>query len=245
MTLETFLSSHNPLLLEYTLTHLIQLTFFYLPSLIYISLPYFIPSTLSHRLQSPSKYPTPPEIKHCLKVVLRNQLLASTFHALLVFIHYKFDLPPDYRFGPLPSVAEVLRDITLCIILREILFYYTHRILHTPSLYKSIHKPHHKFTSPIALAAQYAHPLEHITANILPLSIPPVLLKVHVITWWIFLAGELVETTAVHSGFDFMGWARMHDLHHELFRGNYGTVGLMDWIHGTGITSTKEKEKVG
>lgn len=41
-------------------------------------------------------------------------------------------------------------------------------------------------------------------------------------------------TATVHSGFDFFGGkARMHDLHHEKFNLNYGSLGLLDWVHGT------------
>lgn len=38
----------------------------------------------------------------------------------------------------------------------------------------------------------------------------------------------------VHSGYDFAGGvARMHDLHHERFVGNYGTIGVLDRVYGT------------
>ena len=33
-------------------------------------------------------------------------------------------------------------------------FYWTHRILHHPSLYKTFHKPHHTFTGTIGFAAE-------------------------------------------------------------------------------------------
>ena len=118
--------------------------------------------------------------------------------------------------------------------MREALFYYSHRLLHIPYLYVRIHKKHHRFTAPIALAAQFAHPIEQIFANALPISLPPQLLGSHVLTFWIFLAYELFNTVTVHSGYDFFhNKAKMHDLHHEKFNLNYGSVGLLDWVHGT------------
>ena len=46
----------------------------------------------------------------------------------------------------------------------------------------------------------------------------------------------------VHSGYDFAGgMARMHDLHHERFVGNYGTIGVLDRVYGT---YRRKEEKV-
>ena len=63
-----------------------------------------------------------------------------------------------------------------------------------------------------------------------------------------------METVVVHSGYDFGGGvARMHDLHHERFVGNYGTVGIIDRLYGTHRVreekyddeKTKEREEKG
>lgn len=49
----------------------------------------------------------------------------------------------------------------------------------------------------------------------------------------------------VHSGYDFAGgMARMHDLHHEKFVGNYGTVGIVDRVYGTHRTSEERFDEV-
>lgn len=55
-------------------------------------------------------------------------------------------------------------------------FYWMHRLFHTPYLYKKFHKYHHEFVTPIALGTLYAHPLEHILANVLPSQLGFVLL---------------------------------------------------------------------
>ena len=40
----------------------------------------------------------------------------------------------------LPSGREVVRDLLLAVVVREVLFYYIHRGMHLPSVYKRIHK---------------------------------------------------------------------------------------------------------
>jgi len=231
-------------LIEFAVTHCIQLIFFWALSFVYLTIPRKWPIfAQKHKLQPAEKQPKEEEIDHCVQIVFRNQLLSSALHIVLTTLSVTLGQKPDFRFYPkLPGFTEFIRDIILCAILREILFYYSHRLLHLPFFYAPVHKFHHKFTAPVALAAQYAHPFEHFVSNILPLSLPPKLLNVHIVTWWVFLALELIETTTVHSGFDFFGWAVMHDLHHQTFRVNFGTFGLLDWLHGTGqITQPKEE----
>ena len=41
------------------------------------------------------------------------------------------------------------------------------RLLHHRSLYKHMHKIHHEWQAPIAMAANYAHPVEHIVTAII------------------------------------------------------------------------------
>lgn len=238
------LTKHHPPVIEFWGTLLIQLVFFWLPSLFYLALDHVAPNfSQRHKLQPRTKQPTPAELKDCLKVVFRNQLFSALIHISLLSLGGLADGKPTYRFdASLPSLDQVILDVLACVFLREVLFYYAHRILHFPSIYPKIHKVHHRFTAPVALAAQYAHPVEHFFANSLPISIPPMILHCHVVSFWVFLAVELLETTTAHSGYDFLsGIAKKHDAHHEKFLINFGTIGLLDWIHGTDERTRQKK----
>ncbi|TPX24742.1 hypothetical protein DIZ76_010180 [Coccidioides immitis] len=224
--------SFSPAGIEFFGTLSVQLVTFWLPSLFFLSLDIWAPSFSNrHKLQPIPKQPTSKEIKSCVLLVLRNQIINSILHIILIFISPQ----RPYRIEPsLPSLPEIARDFIICLLIREALFYYSHRLLHHRIFYARIHKLHHRFTAPVALAAQYAHPIEHIVANVLPITLPPALLKSHILTFWTFLAYELSNTALVHSGYDFFsGIAKMHDLHHEKFNLNYGSIGLLDWFHGT------------
>lgn len=86
----------------------------------------------------------------------------------------------------------------------------------------------------MALASQYAHPVKHLVANALPVALPPLALRAHVVVAWAFVAAQLLETALVHSGYDVLaGAARRHDRHHERFNVYFGGIGLLDWLHGT------------
>ena len=83
----------------------------------------------------------------------------------------------------------------------------------------------------------------YLTTYSFIIALPPLLLGTHILTMWVFLAAMLVETTTVHSGYDFlMGIAKAHDAHHERFSVHYGAYGWMDWLHGTDGSRRKKVE---
>ncbi|KAF8629629.1 hypothetical protein AX15_003363 [Amanita polypyramis BW_CC] len=226
------LDRYSPATIEFIGTSIIQFVFFWIVSAIYIALPYVLPEfSTRHKLQKLAKRPTPSELWHCLSVVARNQAVSSILHVILILVRGR----AIYRQFILPGILEVFRDVVLAILFHDVLFYYVHCFFHRPSVYQSFHKVHHRFTAPVALAAQYATITEHLFANLMPVILPLMIFKAHVISFWTFLAIGLMQTTTVHSGFDFFGGlGRAHDAHHEKFVVEFGTVGLLDWLHGTG-----------
>jgi fatty acid hydroxylase domain-containing protein 2 len=133
------------------------------------------------------------------------------------------------------TLKRCVFDFCAYIVVEEVLFYYLHRLLHHPKLYRYIHKQHHEYTAPIGLAAIYCHPFEHLLANLLPLFLGPAIMHSHPLMAfaWLFLA--TFNTVNSHSGWTFLHWPSpiMHDWHHYSFTENYGLMGWLDTFHAT------------
>lgn len=167
------------------------------------------------------------------KQVLFNQFVVTTLflafsHPFLVWRGVSADRQlTDFNWS--------LVQLTGCVLVEEFCFYYAHRILHHPRLYKYIHKQHHEWTAPIGIVSIYAHPIEHVISNAGPLVLGVFLTKCHLATAWFWYGLAIVQTTISHSGYHFplLPSPEAHDFHHLKFNQNFGILGVLDRLHGT------------
>lgn len=195
-------------------------------------------------------YTRKPELLYEFKIQKRKQLNHTKIQSLIYRILYNqviVTIPTSlvliypisyYRLSfetEIPSFKTSIFHLVLFILIEETLFYYIHKLLHTKLLYKYIHKIHHEWTAPIGLCAIYAHPIEHIVSNLLPLFVGPFIFKSHVVTVWLWLCMAVINTIHTHSGYHlpFLPSSEQHDYHHRAFNVNYGVFHFLDTIHNT------------
>lgn len=99
-----------------------------------------------YKLQ-PQKYPTWEDYKQCLKNVALNYGLVIfpllfLAHPVLQHLQFSRDMPDFFTF---------CWTFSFCVVSEDVTHYFLHRALHTPFLYKHIHKVHHTYTAPFGI----------------------------------------------------------------------------------------------
>lgn len=206
----------------------------------------------------PNRYAPQKLVKKAARQILSHQVFILL--PMLFFTYPLFALfGMNFSWDQWPAWWAILLQIIFFMFVEDFLFYWSHRAFHRPSLYKKIHRRHHEFVTPSAIAALYAHPLEFIIANSIPSIAGPLILcaigvPVHVGVLWAWLFIRIVETLDGHSGYDFRLWfphkliygagSRAHDDHHSKFNGNFASFfSHWDTIHGSTLP-VKPKKKV-
>ncbi len=125
-------------------------------------------------------------------------------------------------------------SIALMILLHDAWFFFTHRLMHHPKLFKHIHKVHHQSIDPSPFAAFSFHPLEALVeagAYIIFSFLFPIHLFA-LLGWQII---QMVLNVIGHLGYEIypkgfnthwlFRWktpSTHHNMHHSHFSGNYG-----------------------
>ena len=163
-----------------------------------------------------------------IKFSLVNQLVVS--------------LPTAYLFEELiiSSIDPITSSWFLCgfkifliVNLSNVFFYLTHRLLHTKWFFDRIHYKHHEFIEPVACAALYAHPIEHLFGNVLSFILPVIIVGTTYYTILVLLVLGTIVSTFAHVRYKILPTTNGHLVHHKLFKYNYGFGNYLDRLFGT------------
>lgn len=172
--------------------------------------------------------------------------LMGTLFSGLIFIMKANGLTRIYTdpaaYGGWPWIAA---SVVLLILIDDCWFYWLHRLLHTPRLYRWIHNEHHKSIDVTPFTSVSFSMLE---AGLLTLWMIPVSLVIPVYApmFAILQVYGLLENLKAHLGYElFPAWfnrglfrlfttSTYHNQHHAKFNGNYGLhLRFWDRVMGT------------
>lgn len=190
---------------------------------------------LKYKIQPQSNDPVDKDkLRKAICVVLFNQLVLNTVIFASIVLAFEYFELWDRIDMKVPSFPRLMTNLIACVLIYDVIFYFSHRLMHHRLIYKHVHKIHHEWTAPIAAIALYCHPVEHIFCNAMPLS-GVFILRTDLASAIFFVEFVVISTCIGHSGLHlpFLISPEFHDFHHRKYNECYSTDGLMDWIFGT------------
>ena len=187
--------------------------------------------------------------EHAPQFAFGNQIYDNMFYTLAsgvpIWTAYEVALLWAYANGVAPMISWEAHPIWFLAmflvvpLIHEVGFYFAHRLVHFPLLYKWAHHVHHRNVSPGPWSGLSMHPVEHVF-YLMPIAIF-FFIPAHPIHM-INLASRLgVAPAQGHTGFDRLETGEnssvdvsyyAHYLHHKYFEVNYadGMVPLDKWF---------------
>lgn len=123
----------------------------------------------------------------------------------------------------------LILSVPFFLLFTDICIYWVHRIEHHPSIYKYVHKPHHKWIVPTPFASHAFHPIDGY-AQSLPYHIFPVLFPLNKLLFLALFGFVNMWSIMIHDSDMITGTGleriingpAHHTLHHLYFTCNYG-----------------------
>lgn len=197
---------------------------------VYVQVVYLLFGLIMERLRPRYRSETTPKmIVECF----RNHVVATAMH--FGYVAYRagqpvlsWDIPRPYA---LPSWQTMARDVIIALFIRDVLFWFIHRLWHLPGVYELIHAKHHELKDPTT----------HHVFTISYMSLVDFILLYGSLVVAIAKGMDMDIATALTFAFvSAVGeqvklvWGdEAHDEHHLDGSANFGVYGFMDWVFGT------------
>ena len=181
-----------------------------------------------------TRAPRPDVMRHEITMSLATSLIYAVPGAILIET-YKLGGTAIYTdINGLAGWAYIPLSALFYLFLHDTWFYWSHRAMHDPRLFKAMHLTHHRSREPSPWAAFSFHPWESIaSAWLLPLA--AFFVPIHLGAVVFLLVFMTVNSVANHAGWEILprkitegpigGWlisASHHDVHHKDYDANYG-----------------------
>lgn len=183
------------------------------------------------------------EIKYSLSTIF-----IFTFNFAVVYHLQEKGYTRHYSDVSEYGVFYLFVSAALMIVLHDTYFYWGHRLMHHPLIYRYVHLVHHKSTNPSPWAAYAFHPLEAFVEigilYVIVFTIP--YNEISIAMWWTYM---LLLNVMGHLGIEvfpanflekgILKWHNSpthHNMHHKYFNYNYGLYfnvwdNLMKTVH--------------
>lgn len=173
----------------------------------------------------------------------RRREIALSLQSIAIFGLVNLVTFAMIRAGIIPLAREawlpgMLAQIAVMVVLHDAWFYWMHRGLHLPALFRRAHAAHHRSRTPTSWASYAFAPIEAVFEA---LFVPVFLLAwtlfspAYPLAIFLFLGHQIARNAIGHSGHELAwsgftrspltGWLTTtthHDLHHSQGRYNYG-----------------------
>lgn len=169
------------------------------------------------------------EIKYSISTIFVFTAVFSIVHHLQENGYTRhYDKVSEY------GIPYIFISAALMVLMHDAYFYWLHKLMHHPLIFKRVHVIHHRSTNPSPWAAYYFHPIEafgHIAILFFIVFLIPYH-QVSIMMWWTYmlyfnimghLSVELFPAKFLDWGI--LKWHNSvvhHNMHHKYFNCNYG-----------------------
>lgn len=164
-------------------------------------------------------------------------ILSSLIFGVVLALAFHDDIGWNFKPLPLPHPTSWLYDmgtLILLILIHDTYFYWMHRLVHQPVLFRRVHKVHHLSKNPSPWASLSFQPAEAVLEIIWILPVQW-LIPIQPSIWLAFAFVILAINVMGHLNVEiypgswkknpvlkWLNFSGMHNQHHQFFHGNYG-----------------------
>ncbi|KAI4139549.1 MAG: hypothetical protein L6R39_006231 [Caloplaca ligustica] len=192
---------------------------------------YFIFASLSYLLIfDHSTFTHPKYLKNQVRLEIKQASIALPIMAIFTVPFFVgevrgygklYDAPADAPFW-LYNILQF--PFFFCF--TDFFIYWIHRGLHHPRVYRTLHKPHHKWIMPTPYASHAFHPVDGFAQSV-PYHVFPFIFPLNKVAYIVLFAFINIWTVFIHDGeyvanSSFINGAACHTMHHLYFNYNYG-----------------------